>query len=154
MMRIGSLRLNIRCFLQQWLIVHRTGQMIAVAKGFTPPPNRHLPEWLDPLNVPPTANPRYLEAWGNANGVPNPSRGTPGDYVIDNTMISNTCTRGEAYLVDRVILGADKTGAGDKISLAARVTAGGISADPPTTAFTSWVSMPKAVAVFHTVIGE
>ena len=126
--------------------------------------DRNLPAWLDPKNVGTADNPQYLEAWGNANGVgiPNPSRGSPGDYILDfrGPTVDTTNPRGEAYLVDRVILGADKTGAADQISLAARVTATGIIADPPipnattTTSLTSWVSMPKAVAVFHTVIGE
>ena len=113
--------------------------------------NRNLPEHLDPTNgSKDTPNPQYLAAWGNKN------RGSPGDYVLDfrGPTVDTTNPRGEAYLVDRVILGTDKTGAGDQISLAARVTATGINAEQPVATLTNWVSMPKAVAVFHTVIGE
>ena len=103
---------------------------------------RHLPEWLDPKNGT-TDNPRYLAAW-SAN------RGAPGDYIIDSRGPTETTNpRGEAYLVDQVILGAASTGAGDQISLAA-----GVTAEPPVSTLTNWVSVPKAVAVFHTVIGE
>ena len=136
------------------IVVYRAGGNYGKITGSTTL-NRNLPEWLDPLNIPPTANPQYLAAWSKTN------RGTPGDYIIDfrpSTDVTNP--RGEAYLVDRVILGTKKTGEDDKISLATRVTADGIPADPPIpnattpTSLTSWVSMPKAVAVFHTVIGE
>ena len=111
--------------------------------------DRSMPEWLDPKNVPPADNQRYLAAWNNTN------RGNPGDYIIDFRPSSDVANpRGEAYLVDRVIAGTDKMGGSDQISLAARVTATGISADQPITLLTTWVSMPQAIAAFHTVIGE
>jgi len=137
------------------IVVYRAGGSYGTIPGTTPPTNRNLPDWLDPRNG--TAdNPRYLAAWNNAN------RGSPGDYILDfrGPTVDTTNPRGEAYLVDRVILGAANTGAGDQISLAARVTATNINAEQPIpnaatpTSLTNWVSMPKAVAVFHTVIGE
>jgi type II secretory pathway pseudopilin PulG len=120
---------------------------------------RNLPEWLDPKNIGTADNPQYLATWRKTGSQVTANRGSAGDYVIDNTIINvggvNTCTRGEAYLVSRVVLPtvADPTGAGDQISLATGVTAVPPPTSPPLP-FTSWVSMPKAVAVFHTVIGE
>ena len=123
----------------------------------TTPTARNLPEWLDPLNgtVP---NQQYLAAWSKATPYPvrYPNRGTAGDYILDFRKTDATNPRGEAYLVDRVIPNpTNPTGANDQISLATRVTATGIAADPPITSpLTTWVGMPKAIAVFHTVIGE
>jgi len=137
------------------IVVYRAGGTYGTIPGFTPALNRNLPEHLDPTNGKdatnnPIPNPRYLAAWGNKN------RGTPGDYILDfrGPTVDTTNPRGEAYLVDRVIPGTAATGAGDQISLAARVTATGINAEQPVPTLTNWVSMPKAVAVFHTVIGE
>jgi prepilin-type N-terminal cleavage/methylation domain-containing protein len=136
------------------IVVYRAGGNYGTIAG-PPPTSRWMPEWLDPKNIPPADNPQYLAAWKDATAtspVRYPARGTAGDYVLDFRKSDTTNARGEAYLVDRVITGA--TAANDTISLAAKVTATGINAEQPVATLTNWVSMPKAVAVFHTVIGE
>jgi len=94
--------------------------------------------------------------------------GGPGDYVMDarpinwGTYSSQPNYRGEAYMVDRVIPGKDP--AGDEIYLASAPTATSVRAAqtaggnvPLTlgpTAVTQWSSLPGALMVFHTIIGD
>jgi prepilin-type N-terminal cleavage/methylation domain-containing protein len=86
------------------------------------------------------------------------NRGGPGTYLIDWRPTDSTNLRGEAYLVDNVSAGA--SAATDTVYLAAPVTTGtAVSTATGTVSATGtglprWVSMPGAVMVFHTFIGE
>lgn len=118
-------------------------------------------------------NPWYLRPWNFLSTSTNEAkkmgtlRGNPGGYVMEWEGKADTTPnyRGEGYLIERVTYGA--TASADKAYLAIQKTAGTgptgsiprIDTPPPpagagSTVPTTWVAMPDAVIVYHTIIGE
>jgi len=113
------------------------------------------------LNADDTAT--YLKNWVTAKGSGYPWRGGAGTYVLDWTGPTATTTtnfRGEAFMVDKVVPNTATPGEPTKDNIvlctytygeAPKTGAGGVVSYPT---LLNWISLPGAVGVYHTIVGD
>jgi prepilin-type N-terminal cleavage/methylation domain-containing protein len=107
--------------------------------------------------VPPASNQSAVNT--SVSGTnPTPYRGGPGDYVMNIRAQAATGTNyggGEAYMIDRVDASGVITLASSPTTSAGLVyTASGALVPTPQSTLQTWSSLPGALIVFHTIIGD
>jgi prepilin-type N-terminal cleavage/methylation domain-containing protein len=120
---------------------------------------------MQPFGLNPDDTATYLKNWVTAKGSGYPWRGGAGTYILDWTGPTPTTTtttnfRGEAFLVDKVVPNSASPGdpTMDKIVLCTYAygdpvrtgAAGAVSYET----LLNWISLPGAVAVYHTILGD
>ena len=108
---------------------------------------------MPPFGLDPDNTATYLKSWKDASGTALTLRTGPGSYLLQSTATDNF--RGEGYMIESVIpsTSSPPKPSEDKIALTTGpYPAGGkiISMATPT----EWWSLPGAMAVYHTILGD